>query len=110
MLEAKGTARWETLSVEELGTSEDRKEASVSKENGTGKPSARIGSNAWGLLENIPLPGPESSQVTSHPLQKCPSHQLIEHQAGSHLALRTPSPALNLQQSINLPPRIIQRY
>lgn len=61
MLEAKGTARWETLSVEKLGTFEDRKETSMSKESGTGKPRAWIGSNVWGLLENIQVLNPPRS-------------------------------------------------
>ena len=73
------TACWELLSVEEHGTYEDRKEASMSKENGTGKLRAQIGYNMQELSQNNPHLGSESSlKLRSHLLQNCPTGQLIK--------------------------------
>ena len=54
MLEAEGMACWEALCMEELGTFEDRKEASASEEKGSGEPRALIGYRVQGLLEKTP--------------------------------------------------------
>ena len=54
MLEAEGKACWEALCMEELGTFEDRKEASASEEKGSGEPRAQIGYRVQGLLEKTP--------------------------------------------------------
>ena len=83
----------------------------MSKENGTGKLRAQIGYNMQELSQNNPHLGSESSlKLRSHLLQNCPTGQLIKQQAESHLALRTPCPALILQLSMNLCPKVIQRY
>lgn len=50
MLEAEGTAGWEALRAEELGTFEDRKEASVGQ-LATAKPRAQIGYREQRLFE-----------------------------------------------------------
>lgn len=54
MLEAEGTAGWEALCTEELGTFEDRKEASVSP-LGTAKLRDQIGYREQRLFEKTAL-------------------------------------------------------
>lgn len=54
MPEAEGTAGWEALCAEELGTFEDRREASVSQ-LGTAKPRAQTGYREQRLFEKTPF-------------------------------------------------------
>ena len=110
MLEAEGTEYWD--GVEEAGTFEDRKEASTSQKHSARKLRAQIGYNATGTFRDHPSSRILSSAViVSSPLQRYPPSQLIKIPGRKpNLALRTPSPALNHQQSITACPNVLSSY
>ena len=102
----RGNKAWER--VEEAGTFEERKGARVSQEHST-ELRAQISYNATGTVRDHPSSRILSSAVIiSSPLQRYPpwsAHQIPGRKPS--LALRTPSPALNHQRSVNACPNIL---